>query len=601
MKLSQKLLGLAGLAMADYACCPYDDYGMPEGNCVGLLTEKTPFADGEFQRNDCKAWETNVDATYEGNSRSSGCADYNWGSCGFQRHFPWRSWTADERAKLSLGTTSHQFTFDGSVSTPALTFSSGTETNSGAYNVGADPFLGGMCKLFVPAAAADIVQVQVAGVHKPAGLAQFPATARTDGTGTPLVGTVYCFGVANIAETADNTNNIMNGNVAGESATNVNGRDDPFASMNSLNRQAGLAYSLNFGGPIADAALTQPGMIKAGANFDVVAHFTDSFCEGKFGGTSAVTEMQLTGDENVGDANYPIDQANSFSHAHNDVLDKRHTTAGYGAYYVASVTDNTYIAPSTATSEMYKWPNAGAWAAYYSSVICAKDGTNGAAAAQQNLWQNVDRQAVMSVSAGDYRVNDDGQADCTVANVADLKFRFNLRQLGNTISTCGPGTLPDTDTNTRCTWNWNHVANAVYGSSNSNDPEGFFDRSDQMVVDTWNRRRRNAVLRETQLGGSSGVTTESVIMTLAFHDNAGTAITPVSVTPDVGHATASGSVVTVSCTQGAIPTNGNQRDAFPVCFQGDEVHVEMVYEPTNVNSHVTLVNNWWSTVATTFA
>lgn len=600
MKLSQKLLGLAGLAMADYACCPYDDYGMPEANCVGVLTEKTPFADGEFQRNDCKAWETNVDATYEGNSRSSGCADYNWGSCGFQRHFPWRQWSTDEKTKLSLGST-HQFTFDGSVTSPALTFTSGTATSTTAYNVGADPFLGGMCKLFVPAAAADIVQVQVAGVHKPAGLAQFPAQAQTDGAGTALTGTVYCFGVANIAETADNTNNIMNGNVAGEGNADVNGRVDPFASMNSLNRQAGLAYSLNFGDAITDAAATQAGMIKNGANFDVVAHFTDSFCEGKFGNAAAVVEMQLLGDENVGDANYPINQASGFSHAHNDVLDKRHTTTGYGGYYISSSTDATYLAPSSAPTEMYKWPNAGAWAAYYSSVICAKDGTAGAAAAQQNLWTNVARQAVMSVSAGDYRVNDDGQTDCTVANVADLKFRFNLRQLGNDISTCGPGTLPDTETNTRCTWNWNHVANAAYGATNADDPEGFFDRSDQMVVDTWNRRRRDAVLRNTQLGGSSAVTTQNVIMTLTFRDNAGTAITPVSVTPDVGHATASGSVVTVACTQGAIPSGGNQRDAFPVCFQGDEVHVEMVYEPSDVTSHTTLVNNWWSTVVTTFS
>merc|ERR1712242_369591 len=252
--------------------------------------------------------------------------------------------------------------------------------------------------------------------------------------------------------------------------------------------------------------------IKAGANFDVVAHFTDAFCEAKFGSVNAITEMQLLGDENVGDANYPINQASGFSHAHNDVLDKRHTTAGY---------------------------------------------------------------------AGDYSVNDDGQTDCSSTNAADLKFRFNLRQLGNDISTCGPGTLPDTDTNTRCTWNWNHVANAVYGSSNSADPEGFFDRSDQMVVDTWNRRRRDAVLRNTQLGGSSTVTTQNVVMTLTFRDNAGVAITPVSVTPDAGHATASGSVVTVACTGGTIPTGGNQRDAFPVCFQGDEVHVEMVYKPSD--------------------
>merc|ERR1711970_1476587 len=41
--------------------------------------------------NECMAWESNVDATYEGNNRAGGCAPNNWGSCGFQRHFPWRN------------------------------------------------------------------------------------------------------------------------------------------------------------------------------------------------------------------------------------------------------------------------------------------------------------------------------------------------------------------------------------------------------------------------------------------------------------------------------------------------------------------------------
>merc|ERR1711935_913731 len=44
--------------------------------------------------NECKAWESNVDATYEGN---------NWGSCGFQRHFPWIEFTlAGEAEALSM-------------------------------------------------------------------------------------------------------------------------------------------------------------------------------------------------------------------------------------------------------------------------------------------------------------------------------------------------------------------------------------------------------------------------------------------------------------------------------------------------------------------
>ena len=55
MKLSQKLLGLAGVALADYACCPYDDYGLPDTKCTEQLREKTPFDTGDWQQNDCKA------------------------------------------------------------------------------------------------------------------------------------------------------------------------------------------------------------------------------------------------------------------------------------------------------------------------------------------------------------------------------------------------------------------------------------------------------------------------------------------------------------------------------------------------------------------
>merc|ERR1712113_779009 len=61
MKLSQKLLALSGVAFADYAYCPYDDYGIPDAECD--VSEKTPFsADETWNGNSCKAWEGNVDA-----------------------------------------------------------------------------------------------------------------------------------------------------------------------------------------------------------------------------------------------------------------------------------------------------------------------------------------------------------------------------------------------------------------------------------------------------------------------------------------------------------------------------------------------------------
>merc|ERR1712130_698976 len=87
--MGKLLASLLGAAVADYACCPYDHYGVVFDGCP--LTEKTPWAmdDNNHDRwgvehHMCKAWEANVDATFEGTE------DYdNWGGCGFQRHFPW--------------------------------------------------------------------------------------------------------------------------------------------------------------------------------------------------------------------------------------------------------------------------------------------------------------------------------------------------------------------------------------------------------------------------------------------------------------------------------------------------------------------------------
>merc|ERR1719443_981600 len=70
--------------------------------------------------NECKAWESNVDATYEGNP-IGGCAPDNWGSCGFQRHFPWRILTADETTALSLdGFTRMDITLTGAPTATAF-------------------------------------------------------------------------------------------------------------------------------------------------------------------------------------------------------------------------------------------------------------------------------------------------------------------------------------------------------------------------------------------------------------------------------------------------------------------------------------------------
>merc|ERR1719350_389944 len=70
--------------------------------------------------NECKAWESNVDATYEGNP-IGGCAPDNWGSCGFQRHFPWRILIATETTALSLdGFTQMDITLAGAPTATAF-------------------------------------------------------------------------------------------------------------------------------------------------------------------------------------------------------------------------------------------------------------------------------------------------------------------------------------------------------------------------------------------------------------------------------------------------------------------------------------------------
>ena len=156
MKLSHKLLALSGVALADYACCPYDDYGIPFEDCVAALPEKTPFSDQpDWNTGACKAWEFNPDASFDGNDGADTCGtNENWGSCGFQRHFPW---SGTEQAAY-LGTSGFGSNFGGSAQ---LAIGGGANQ----FSVGGAPFLGGVCKLFIPVEIAKIESVSVAGVH----------------------------------------------------------------------------------------------------------------------------------------------------------------------------------------------------------------------------------------------------------------------------------------------------------------------------------------------------------------------------------------------------------------------------------------------------
>merc|ERR1719337_67904 len=84
------------------------------------------------------------------------------------------------------------------------------------------------------------------------------------------------------------------------------------------------------------------------------------------------------------------------------------------------------------------------------------------------------------------------------------------------------GQLPDGD-DKRCTWNWNYDADASFGSSNNQDPEGFFDRSEQMNIDSWVRKRRGALDRTAGANNVAAVLKKAVL-TFQFRDQDGTAL-----------------------------------------------------------------------------
>jgi hypothetical protein len=484
MKLSQKLLALGGVTLADYACCPYDDYGMPHSACTDALPEKTPFSlETDWRNGACKAWESNVDATFDGND--NGCADgsntnENWGSCGFQRHFPWNevqllqekrnrncivavdgatysgsagcycqgggdsetgtikckttnakietsnttpeacaelynpsvhdlmtaaelagvvgglccdasadaekevdsvrvdclrdcaaadvAWLADPAGgnkpqcyktdflgrrniqsnslwlemdgtdKFTAGDAGLSFSYSSNPTETTDSSDAAQNKNALKYNLAGVPFLGGVCKLFVPVPMSRIVSVQIAGVHVALHKQSvFPAMMKEANSytpGTDHVGTAYCFSVVNPAEGMKNSNGIHNGNVAGGSVGNgadwVSGADSVFDQLlmtgTSLERQAGLEPNINFfdgsdsdhiGTQMEDDIGTASGDSEVGANFDVVVHIHSEWCNSNSFWNYA--DMQLQGDFNNGINDYPLN-VGSYAPANSDQL-----------------------------------------------------------------------------------------------------------------------------------------------------------------------------------------------------------------------------------------------------------------------------------------
>jgi len=202
---------------------------------------------------------------------------------------------------------------------------------------------------------------------------------------------------------------------------------------------------------------------------------------------------------NTGYLRYPNSNDDAF-------LDK--TGTADAAAYSAAVSANPTVA-----ADFLRWPNAGAFAAFYSFVACANpprmaDATAKAdtqvntasiiyakATAQTYTAQATDgykyfgsqaleaRTLVMSQSDSDYRDE----------NCDQRTFRANLRQVGNGITVCGPGQLPDTDEK-RCTWNWNYNPASQNPANSPNvataDAEEWFDRNNPHSFDTWSTRKR---------------------------------------------------------------------------------------------------------------
>lgn len=614
MKLSQKLLGLAGLAVADYACCPYDDYGIRATSCD--LTEKTPFNEdglGDWNNNMCKAWESNVDATYEGNDK---CGWRDWGSCGFQRHFAWDV-SDGIGAYANVQKVSVDTNADGSYDTDK-----NVGTGADQYTVGGKPFLGGICKLFIPVAKDYITQVSVSGVHvSGASQSQYPAqitVQNSSGTDETVTGTAYCFSVVNIAEFKTNTNGVGNGNVAGAQpgvlapGGNYDGSNDIFLNplATSLQRQAGIDIG-NFGDTVSAQSTTAQGeMVEGGANFDVVAHFNYQICQGLSGSKNWNTvDMQMAGDVNSGSPlDYPLDPtATDFSHAHTDLQDKRHDRASLvsDGLYAVDGGNAGYLANSL------RWPNFGAWAGFNSVVICA----NNVATISNPQWlhQGTARTVAMSVGSNGFRSQISGSVTCATDLWAE--YQFNIRQIGTGVVVCGPGQLPDTD-NSRCTWNWNYDSSTAFGpgASTDSDPEGFFDRNDNMAVAVWARKRRAAVSRTEAVGtqpvnAAAQLSTDEFTFTFKDQDDtaiptANIAITELSDDNNVatGNIRVAANVVTVQCTNTYTSPGTNQRDLFPSCFTGDEVHLKVNYRPNDYDQdNRGFLSPWFSLVSPNFS
>jgi len=668
MKLLASLLGCAA---ADWACCGYDEFGIVNPDCP--LTEKTPWAmktdnaetDPEgITDHHCKSWEANIDATMEGNDNKD-----NWGGCGFQRHFPWamRKTTdgedksgageMDDDIHCNLGVfdcsdTSNVVSVYGALKTSAgflFSLTNGAFSASGTNAVFGEVHLGGVCKLWIPVTESAIDSVHIAGVHMNGGgtvgdggtMAVFDGAELchdetcSDATKT-VAGTAYCFSVVNIGEFMRNNNeggphDVMNANVAGKD-------DGGHPSFDLAGTASEGAYTVHYGDSIRPGALNGGGdtAVNVGASFDVVVHFKSQWCISHW----TIVDMQAPGDWNSETtADDYVLEGNPPHHHHTDVADKRFdgqvgvcgccadggdrhdtvsTITAKGCFACSGCSEfNTYGAM---VGTQYSWPNAGAWAAFYSFITCADNGfmiydvATAAGTGTITKTSNM-RQTVHSMFYNDVR------HDWTNAHEGSgtLVIRGNMRQVGTMVTNCGPGII-HTDDSARCTWNWNFVVNTA------GDAEDWFERDDPKEHRVWlagDDTDRNVETSVFDGLITSLVETHDFSVVFQNDDDLGTNVddsddvftldaskyftTPAKSVTAANHEFS----FTMHCKQSNVDGTGieidgtgfanagdttdtNIRDLFPDCYFGDEIHFQYTLAKTNSVNNDQRLNAWYS-------
>lgn len=659
MKLSTSILFTAGV-YADYACCAYNDFGIRDPDCA--FTERTAWGDdgGNEQvgltQHACKAWEANTDATQEG---SMAPASYNWGGCGFQRLFPWDS---SLQVNANVGTSANFGSFE--VDADGNGAMDGTDMFDHADGSGENSFmpygrvaLNGVCKLFIPAHHDDIQYVSIAGVHmrgngyaavddcpggNELGCSVMDASI-ADSAGVTRTGTAYCFAVSNDAEGFTNTNNIMNGNIAGSSAATHDsvtqpahdplgfGHSDTVTDLQlefETNNQVWPDMEIWPGYSNPDTTTPPNGEDNSnviGNNFDVVVHMKSTWCQSHWTAVDMQDTHTVGGSTYTeagfgGDIDYPVyaqdrddwpGSNTDFVHAHHDAMDKRFEAGICGLQSHTSIFGDVTVPDCVGdhagfnyktTTGVNKWPNAGAWLGHFSHVFCTGDTATthpyliyhdeaGADPTGHNI--------LLSNFNNDFRrLDGDGNAET-------VTVRGNFRQAGSLIQYCSPGHLPDSTQTQSCTWNWN-FDNAHLGNNAFQDPDflGTGSQARDFQAPGWlgvQTNVRNFAITfnhgNIDLGGGADA---------AFYVpglNAGAD----SFSCDGGSdycTAAQGAAfnqldLTLQCLPGGGSTGVAAKDDFPTCFMGDEVHFEMRWlggSATPDYEQLNYISSWYSQV-----